>query len=69
MSGRSFEEAMQEARDKIAAAAQAALKKEKAQNLIGETGVLIYWQDADASKAQIESDAAAIGKISEINEQ
>lgn len=59
----------QEARDKIAAAAQAALKKEKAQNLIGETGVLIYWQDADASKAQIESDAAAIGKISEINEQ
>ncbi|MES0885094.1 tripartite tricarboxylate transporter substrate binding protein [Roseibium sp. SCP14] len=59
----------QEARDKIAVAAQAALKKEKAQNLIGETGVLIYWQDADASKAQIESDAAAIGKISEINEQ
>ncbi|MEM9632861.1 MAG: tripartite tricarboxylate transporter substrate-binding protein [Pseudomonadota bacterium] len=59
----------QEARDKIAAAAQAALKKDKAQNLIGETGVLIYWQDADASKAQIESDTAAIGKISEINEQ
>ncbi|WP_297583994.1 tripartite tricarboxylate transporter substrate-binding protein [Roseibium sp.] len=59
----------QEARDKIAAAAQAALQKEKAQNLIGETGVLIYWQDAEASSKQIESDAAAIGKISDLIEQ
>lgn len=52
-----------EARDKIAAAAQQALQTEKAQNLIGETGVLIYWQDADASNAQIERDSETIGAI------
>ncbi len=52
-----------EAREKIAAAAQKALQTEKAQNLIGETGVLIYWLDADASNAQIASDSETIGAI------
>ncbi|WP_170760781.1 tripartite tricarboxylate transporter substrate binding protein [Ruegeria lacuscaerulensis] len=52
-----------EAREKIAVAAQNALQTEKAQNLIGETGVLIYWLDADASNAQIESDSETIGAI------
>ncbi|WP_299987827.1 tripartite tricarboxylate transporter substrate binding protein [uncultured Ruegeria sp.] len=53
-------------REKIAAAAQKALQSEKAQNLIGETGVLIYWQNAEESTAQIEADTQTIGKISEI---
>ncbi|MEW2915789.1 tripartite tricarboxylate transporter substrate binding protein [Ruegeria sp. ANG10] len=52
-----------EVREKIAAAAQKALQTEKAQNLIGETGVLIYWLDADASNAQIASDSETIGAI------
>ncbi len=52
-----------DAREKIAAAAQKALQTEKAQNLIGETGVLIYWLDADASNAQIERDSETIGAI------
>ncbi|WP_170406803.1 tripartite tricarboxylate transporter substrate binding protein [Ruegeria arenilitoris] len=55
-----------EAREKIAAAAQKALQTEKAQNLIGETGVLIYWLDADASNAQIASDSETIGAIQAI---
>lgn len=56
----------QDARDKIAAAAQAALQSETAQNLIEETGVLIYWQDADASNAQIASDSEVLGKVAEM---
>ncbi|MGC3940684.1 tripartite tricarboxylate transporter substrate-binding protein [Roseobacter sp. EG26] len=56
----------QDARDKIAAAAEKALQSEKAQGLIAETGVLIYWQDAEASKAQIAADAAVIGAVAEL---
>lgn len=56
----------QDARDKITAAAQKALQSEKAQNLIGETGVLIYWQNAEEAAAQIESDTAVIGQVAEL---
>lgn len=56
----------QDARDKIAAAAQKALQSEKAQSLIGETGVLIYWQNADEATAQIAKDGDTIGKIATI---
>ncbi len=55
-----------EAREKIAAAAQKALQTPKAQNLIGETGVLIYWQDAAAATAQIEADGQTIAAIREL---
>ncbi len=55
-----------DAREKISAAAQKALQSEKALNLPGETGVLIYWQDPEASMAQIESDRQAFGKVAEI---
>lgn len=56
----------QDARDKIAAAAQKALQSDTAQNLIGETGVLIYWQNAEESNAQIASDTAVIGAVAEL---
>lgn len=55
-----------DAREKIAAAAQKALQSEKAQNLIGETGVLIYWQDAAEATVQIEKDSATVAKIEAI---
>lgn len=56
----------QDAREKIAAAAQAALQSDRAQGLIEETGVLIYWQDAAASNAQIEADSAVLEQVAEI---
>ncbi|WP_209000928.1 tripartite tricarboxylate transporter substrate binding protein [Stappia sp. BW2] len=59
----------EDARIKISAAAQAALKSPKALELIGQTGVLIYWQDPVQSEQQIEADAAALQKISELIEQ
>lgn len=55
-----------EAREKIAAAAQKALSSDKAKQLAEETGALIYWQDPDASNAQIEQDKASFAKIEEI---
>lgn len=55
-----------EAREKITAAAQKALQSDKAKMLAEETGALIYWQDPDASNAQIEQDKASFAKIEEI---
>ncbi|UUV08115.1 MULTISPECIES: tripartite tricarboxylate transporter substrate binding protein [Ruegeria] len=55
-----------DAREKITAAAQKALSSDKAKKLAEETGALIYWQDPDASKAQIEQDKASFAKIEEI---
>ncbi len=55
-----------EAREKITAAAQKALQSDKAKKLAEETGALIYWQDPDASNAQIEQDKASFAKIEEI---
>lgn len=52
-----------DARAKIAEAAQAALTSPEAQRLPAETGVLIYWQDAEESRAQIESDKKALATI------
>ncbi|WP_422377896.1 tripartite tricarboxylate transporter substrate binding protein [Roseibium sp.] len=59
----------EEARLKISAAAREALKSPQALDLIGQTGVLIYWQDPVQSAQQIEADAAVLGKISELLEQ
>ncbi len=55
-----------DAREKITAAAQKALESDKAKKLAEETGALIYWQDPDASNAQIEQDKASFAKIEEI---
>ena len=55
-----------EAREKITAAAQKALQSDKAKQLAEETGALIYWQDPDASNAQIEKDKSSFAKIEEI---
>ncbi len=55
-----------EVREKITAAAQKALQSDKAKKLAEETGALIYWQDPDASNAQIEQDKASFAKIEEI---
>ncbi|NOD85302.1 tripartite tricarboxylate transporter substrate binding protein [Ruegeria sp. HKCCD6119] len=55
-----------DAREKISAAAQKALTSDKAKKLAEETGALIYWQDPDASNAQIEQDKASFAKIEEI---
>ncbi|MBO9451332.1 tripartite tricarboxylate transporter substrate binding protein [Tropicibacter sp. R16_0] len=55
-----------DAREKISAAAQKALSSDKAKDLAKETGALIYWQDPDASNAQIEQDKASFAKIAEI---
>ena len=46
----------QDARDKIAAVAKKVALSEAASKLASETGALIYWQDADAAKAQIAKD-------------
>ncbi|ASP34202.1 tripartite tricarboxylate transporter substrate binding protein [Labrenzia sp. VG12] len=59
----------EEARLKISEAAREALKSPQALDLIGQTGVLIYWQDPVQSAQQIEADAAVLGKISELLEQ
>ncbi|SLN36237.1 tripartite tricarboxylate transporter substrate binding protein [Ruegeria meonggei] len=55
-----------DAREKISAAAQKALQSDKAKQLAEETGALVYWQDPDASNAQIEQDKASFAKIEEI---
>ncbi|WP_164660082.1 tripartite tricarboxylate transporter substrate binding protein [Tropicibacter sp. Alg240-R139] len=55
-----------DAREKISAAAQKALSSDKAKALATETGALVYWQDPDASNAQIEQDKASFAKIAEI---
>lgn len=59
----------EDARIKISHAAQAALRKPEALELIGQTGVLIYWQNPVEAEQQIEADAAALGKIGELLEQ
>jgi len=59
----------EDARIKISHAAQEALRKPEALELIGQTGVLIYWQNPVESEEQIEADAAVLGKIAELLEQ
>ncbi|KUJ76500.1 transporter [Ruegeria marisrubri] len=56
----------QEARDKIIAVAKETVMSERAQKLAEETGALVYWQDADAVKAQIEADIETLARIDEM---
>lgn len=53
----------QDVREKIIAVAKKTMMSERAQKLAAETGASVYWQDAAASAAQIESDRGAMGKI------
>lgn len=53
----------QDVRDKIIAVAQEVMASPEAAQLAADTGALIYWQDADAAKAQIAADAATIATI------
>jgi len=55
-----------EAREKIIAVAKETIMSERAQKLASETGALLYWQDADESKAQIEADIKVQGVIANI---
>lgn len=53
----------QNIRDKIIAVASKTVAGEKAQQIAKDTGAQIYWQDAEASKAQIQSDIEALARI------
>ena len=53
----------QEARDKIIAVAKDVVMSDAAKKLADETGALIYWQDVEASNAQIASDIEVLGNL------
>jgi tripartite-type tricarboxylate transporter receptor subunit TctC len=56
-------------REKIIPVAKRALQSERAKKLTKEMGVLIYWMDAEASKAQIKKDIATFSKINKMLEK
>lgn len=56
----------QDARDKIEAAAKAALQTEAAQTLSKETGALLYWKDAAQTAEQIVADSDVNAQIQEL---
>ncbi|WP_170337079.1 tripartite tricarboxylate transporter substrate-binding protein [Ruegeria arenilitoris] len=53
-------------REKIIAVAQKALQSDEASELAERTGALIYWQDAEASNAQIQSDKDSFAAIEKL---
>ena len=53
----------QDARDKIIAVAKEAVMSDAAKKLADETGALIYWQDVEASNAQIAKDIEVLGNL------
>ncbi len=53
----------QDARDKIIAVAKKVALSDAAKKLAAETGALIYWQDAEASNAQIARDLETLGRL------
>ncbi|MDF1728759.1 MAG: tripartite tricarboxylate transporter substrate-binding protein, partial [Sulfitobacter sp.] len=59
----------QEAKDKIEAAAKAALQGDAAKSLAEETGALIYWLDAEEAATQIEKDVVANERIQSLLEE
>ena len=50
-------------REKIVAVAKTTMASDRAQELAAQTGALVYWMDADASKARIASDIEVSGAI------
>ena len=57
-----------DAREKIIAVAKKVALSDAAKKLAADTGALIYWQDAAAAAAQIESDIEALGRLGKILE-
>ena len=55
-----------DARDKIIAVAKKVALSDAAKKLAAETGALIYWQDAEAAKAQIDSDIQALERVGKL---
>ena len=55
----------QDVKDKIEAAAKAAMAGDRAQSISKETGVGVYWQNAAESKARIDQDYKASEKLVE----
>lgn len=55
-------------REKIIPVAKRAMQSERAKKLSKEMGVLIYWMDAEKSKAQIEKDIATFAEINKMLE-
>jgi tripartite-type tricarboxylate transporter receptor subunit TctC len=55
-----------EVRDVIIEVARETMASERAQQLSADTGALVYWMDADAAAARIESDIAVTGTINEM---
>ena len=62
-------EVPQDVRDKIAAVARETMASERAQAVAAQTGAAVYWKDAEASQAQIESDLEVMAHIGEILSQ
>ena len=56
-------------REKIAAVAEKVISSDAAKTLAEDTGALIYWQDAEASAAQIEANGATMGTVMSLIEQ
>lgn len=56
----------QDVRDKIASVASKTVMSERAQELGRQTGGIIYWQDATASKARIASDVSVLSQIEDL---
>lgn len=52
-----------DAQEKIIAVARKTMASDRAQQLAADTGALVYWQDADAAAAQIESDIVSLGNV------
>ncbi|MEZ5870442.1 MAG: tripartite tricarboxylate transporter substrate-binding protein [Nitratireductor sp.] len=50
-------------REKIIAVAKKTMASDRAKKLAQETGALVYWEDADAAKAQIESDKETVAAV------
>ena len=53
-------------RAKIAAVAKKVMASDKAKELSAQTGALIYWEDADAAKAQIAKDTETLGTVAKL---
>ncbi len=59
-------ETPQDVRDKIAASAMETMASDRAQAVAAQTGAAVYWKDAEASQAQIDSDLKVMAHIGEI---
>lgn len=53
----------QDVRDRIIAVAQQTIASDRVQELAAQTGALVYWQNAEDTTAQIESDIETLGRI------